>query len=321
MSVTITRVPIEEELQKLVTEDVYSITVDPQHTSNLLKFTGSKLPKLENIEHVKRVKRDAASGKLSVIMCQCRKIEHTGLLDIIKDTEWQNHEITRQAVPVTAPYTREQYEEWKAVWPVAFRPPVKLREEITDDDREYVRQSLSTINELLGTQGSDDRKVAVAIGDPKQCKLVAQATDQTRQLRHPLKHAVMCCVGLVAEAEVAKRSKALDDTAAIGILAAGCVVAVTDKEYQAISETLLKEMSNHHDFTTEGLFHDLAQALGLYEVYGDLYPGSPTAKKGYKAIYKKLCALSKDTSTATPQQIKVITDLENFVKNVLIDGS
>ncbi|KAJ1809809.1 hypothetical protein LPJ75_004319, partial [Coemansia sp. RSA 2598] len=83
--------------------------------------------------------------------------------------------------------------------------------------------------------------------------------------------------------------------------------------------TLLKEMSNHHDFTTEQLFHDLATDLGLASAAQSLYPGSPTAKDGYKAIYKRLCQLSKDKS-ATEEQKSTIVKLEAFMKNIGLVG-
>ncbi|KAJ1881860.1 hypothetical protein LPJ57_001332 [Coemansia sp. RSA 486] len=91
--------------------------------------------------------------------------------------------------------------------------------------------------------------------------------------------------------------------------------AITDAEYGAVKNTLLKEMSNHHDFTTEGLFHDLADGLGLADAAQHLYAGSPTASDGYRAIYRRLCQLSKDND-ATAEQRAAVAKLEKFMHDI-----
>ncbi|KAI8320254.1 hypothetical protein GQ54DRAFT_312831 [Martensiomyces pterosporus] len=104
--------------------------------------------------------------------------------------------------------------------------------------------------------------------------------------------------------------------AAIGLCALSLVHAkISDQEYQAIKSTLSQEMSNHHTFTTEGLFHDLAASLGLTSALPDLYVGSPTASRGYEAIYNKLCQLYTDPDN-TPEQTTTIGRLRDFVRTL-----
>ncbi|KAJ2605506.1 hypothetical protein H4R99_001082 [Coemansia sp. RSA 1722] len=91
--------------------------------------------------------------------------------------------------------------------------------------------------------------------------------------------------------------------------------AITGAEYSAVKNTLLKEMSNHHDFTTEGLFHGLADGLGLTDAAQHLYVGSPTASEGYRAIYRRLCQLSKDNG-ATAEQRATVAKLEKFMHDI-----
>ncbi|KAI7832918.1 cytidine deaminase-like protein [Kickxella alabastrina] len=148
---TIERVPIEEELQKLTTEDVFTAEITAKQTSEILHFAAKHLPKLEGIEH-----------------------------------------IARSPVPVKPPYTKEQFDEWKLIWPVSFRPLTKLRIELEDEDRRFIVKCLEEIK--------DEKMVVMA----KHSEVIARARDGTAG-GHPLKHAAMCCIALVADMEVERR--------------------------------------------------------------------------------------------------------------------
>ncbi|KAJ1786298.1 tRNA-specific adenosine deaminase subunit tad3, partial [Coemansia sp. RSA 2399] len=123
------RVPIAEEKQKLETQAVYVGTINAQHASKVLQFANKQLPRLEGIEHVKRVKRIDASGQepqqqdhyppLHVLLCQCHKITRPQLDAVLAtDTEWgAEMQVAVHQVPSNPPYTRTQFDEWKALWP------------------------------------------------------------------------------------------------------------------------------------------------------------------------------------------------------------
>ncbi|KAJ2230057.1 tRNA-specific adenosine deaminase subunit tad3 [Coemansia sp. RSA 485] len=227
--IRIDRVLTNEEVQKLETEPVYTAVVEAPQMSGFLQFIGRSLPKLENLDHVKRVKRDPSSGQLTVLLCQSNKISEHQIRDIFDQTDgWKLVNISTAEVPRTPPYTKQQFDLWKQTWPVSFRPLEKLR------------------------------------------NLQQQ----------------------IAEEEM-----------------------MTYAEKIAVKNTLLKEMSNHHDFTTEGLFHGLADGLGLTDAAQHLYVGSPTASEGYRAIYRRLCQLSKDNG-ATAEQRATVAKLEKFMHDI-----
>ncbi|KAJ2159413.1 tRNA-specific adenosine deaminase subunit tad3, partial [Coemansia sp. RSA 552] len=74
------RVPVEEEEQRLVTEDVYAARTIPKQTSLILQFASKHLPKLHGIEHVKRVNtRGEDDTTLLVVLCQCRHLDRDQL--------------------------------------------------------------------------------------------------------------------------------------------------------------------------------------------------------------------------------------------------
>ncbi|KAJ2491358.1 tRNA-specific adenosine deaminase subunit tad3 [Coemansia sp. RSA 2050] len=199
--VDIQRVPIEEERQQLVTELVFTITVGPRQTAQILKFIGQRLPKLSGIEHVKRVRKHTDSDDLLVIMCQCSQVSREALDAKLQGTEWETSKVTEHAVPTTAPYTAEQFNLWKTVWPVSFRPPALARTVLSADDREYIEKMLRHVADSLKAG-----EVAVAICSPKSRLVMAETSvSQASRSVHPLKHAAMCCIARVADAELRRQ--------------------------------------------------------------------------------------------------------------------
>ncbi|KAJ2426653.1 tRNA-specific adenosine deaminase subunit tad3 [Coemansia sp. RSA 2531] len=205
-SVDINRVPIEEERQQLVTELVFAIAISPSQTAQVLKFIGQRLPKLSGIEHVKRVKKHT-DGSLLVIMCQCSQISREALNSELQGTEWETLQVTEHAVPTVAPYTAEQYDLWKAVWPVSYRPPVIVRTVLSPEDREYIERILRHVADSISTE----EDVVVAICSPNTRLVMAETTvSQASRKVYPLKHAAMCCIAKVADAELKRQECASD---------------------------------------------------------------------------------------------------------------
>ncbi|KAJ2416590.1 tRNA-specific adenosine deaminase subunit tad3 [Coemansia sp. RSA 2530] len=201
-SVDIQRVPVEEERQQLVTELVYTITVSPRQTAQVLKFIGQRLPKLSGIEHVKRIRKHPDnSDNLLVVMCQCSQITREALHTKLQGTEWEPSKVTEHPIPATAPFTAEQFNLWKTVWPVSFRPPVLVRTVLSADDREYIEKMLRYVADSIKTE-----EVVVAICSAES-RLVMAETSVSQESRsvHPLRHAAMCCIAQVADAELRRQ--------------------------------------------------------------------------------------------------------------------
>ncbi|KAJ2478583.1 tRNA-specific adenosine deaminase subunit tad3 [Coemansia sp. RSA 2131] len=206
---TVERIPYAEEQQELVTEDVFIARIAPLQTSHILQFAGKSLPKLDGIEHVKRVKRDTRvdnTNGLLVVLCQCKYLDRSQLDVVIQGTEWADLEILVVKVPSNPPYTSAQFEQWSQVWPVTYRPPLKLKKpEFSSDEREYIEMCLQTATQLKSkTADTENRANAVVMGKLQTRKIVAQAADTTSESCHPLRHAIMNCIALVADREVAR---------------------------------------------------------------------------------------------------------------------
>ncbi|KAJ2165531.1 tRNA-specific adenosine deaminase subunit tad3 [Coemansia sp. RSA 451] len=214
---TVERIPYAEEQQELVTEDVFIARIAPLQTSRILQFAGKSLPKLDGIEHVKRVKRDTRAGNtngLLVVLCQCKYLDRSQFDAVVQDTEWADLEILVVKVPSNPPYTSAQFEQWSQVWPVTYRPPLKLKKpEFSSDEKGYVEMCLQAAMQMKSNAAdTENRARAVVMGKLQTRKIVAQAADTTSESGHPLRHAVMNCIALVADREVARlTAEPIDD--------------------------------------------------------------------------------------------------------------
>ncbi|KAJ2497669.1 tRNA-specific adenosine deaminase subunit tad3 [Coemansia sp. RSA 1972] len=220
---TVERIPYAEEQQELVTEDVFIARIAPLQTSRILQFAGKSLPKLDGIEHVKRVKRDTLEDNtngLLVVLCQCKYLDRSQFDAVVQNTEWADLEILVVKVPSNPPYTSAQFEQWSQVWPVTYRPPLKLkRPEFSPDEKEYVEMCLQTAMQLKSNAAdTESRTGAVVMGKLQTRKIVAQAADTTVESGHPLRHAIMNCISLVADREVARlAAEPIDDVNAVSM--------------------------------------------------------------------------------------------------------
>ncbi|KAJ2467015.1 tRNA-specific adenosine deaminase subunit tad3 [Coemansia sp. RSA 2322] len=195
----IKRVPVEEERQQLVTEQVYTILIRPRQTTAVLQFIEQRLPRLAGIEHVKRVKKHGDGAQLLVIMCQCSQLTRTEFDAALRGTEWGAMEVAVHAVPAVAPYTGEQYERWKTVWPVAYRPLAHVQKTLGLDDQTYIETTLRYVNDMARQRNCG--LVVAAVCSPKTRLVLAEASVVAAGEEHPLRHAAMCCIAQVADAE------------------------------------------------------------------------------------------------------------------------
>ena len=96
------------------------------HPRRQLKEVSAKAP-LSALTHVKRVqRRDGDDGSLRVLLCECSDATPDGgawpapVRDLVDRFALAPE---RTAVPGRAPRTRDQWEEWNALWPIAWQKP------------------------------------------------------------------------------------------------------------------------------------------------------------------------------------------------------
>lgn len=192
----------DEYVRKVVTVPVYvGRIVNRKETSRLVRWLSDSIP-LGELQHLKRV-RSAATG-MQVILRPVKQDDSDGaktVEDVLKSdptlTEGLSEDAIVVHVPRYVPLTRFQFEASNAIWPTQFHED-KLIARILGDkfftakDKEemegYMRMALGAARKSLTGVG-----VVVVNPDTSTPLVIA-----TRDAGHPLKHAVMVAVDMVA---------------------------------------------------------------------------------------------------------------------------
>ncbi|KAI9485520.1 MAG: cytidine deaminase-like protein [Benjaminiella poitrasii] len=185
----------DEYERELEAVDVYTVYVEPKQTNNVLKFVQKHLPSLEGLEHCKRIRRITkqetdAGFVLEVLICLKEKMLQEELERLLVENDQQLYEPTVHLVSVSrhAPLNRQQYEAWNHLWPLSYREDTRLDPKFTKDDINVIHDHMRHLLSLS--------TVACRIVDPATNQVIAQEKD-TRD-EHPLHHAVINCVNMVA---------------------------------------------------------------------------------------------------------------------------
>lgn len=106
--------------------------------------------------------------------------------------DFKQVEINIVKVSTYAPLNRQQYEEWTTCWPLSYREDTRLDPKFTQEDIDIIHNNM---RELL----SNNSTVVCRIIDPLTNIMKAEGCD-TRE-EHPLHHAIMNSVDMVAQKE------------------------------------------------------------------------------------------------------------------------
>ncbi|RCI04486.1 Biotin/lipoate A/B protein ligase [Rhizopus stolonifer] len=161
----------DEYTRQLVTIDVYTASVEPKQTNDIIKFAQKKLPPLEGLEHCKRIRRVPKP-----------------------DNEKVDFNSQIQVVPVSryAPLNKQQYEAWNPLWPLSYRQDTRLDVKFTQYDIDMIETHMRALLE-------SNTSIACRIVNPTTNQILAEQRDSRSE--HPLHHAVMNCIDQVAQNE------------------------------------------------------------------------------------------------------------------------
>lgn len=162
--------------------DVVAANIEPKLANALIRQLNQVCP-LENLRHVKRVRRHSECGEkseLSIILCLSTGPENCseGFPE-----EVQKIVATYQLSPFIAKvarYSATSKEEWKEqceLWPTSYHPPHDL-----DGVSGFKEEELPSIFDCMRTtmQLSEVGNAAIIV-DPSGMQIIAKATDQTHQ--------------------------------------------------------------------------------------------------------------------------------------------
>ncbi|KAK1323055.1 hypothetical protein QJS10_CPA02g01171 [Acorus calamus] len=169
------------------TVNVFASKIEPK-LANTLAF--GQIAPLEDLRHVKRVRKTSVGGKieLSVILCtviDCENHEDmpSGVLEIVSAYQLRPY-LTK--VSKFAASTREEWEEQCKLWPTSYHPQTQIIDGITEFSEEDSQLIFSHMNIVIGLTkmhclGNQVVNVAI-IMDPVTQQIIASGTDQTCSL-------------------------------------------------------------------------------------------------------------------------------------------
>lgn len=193
--------------------DAYAAPItDKRQTSRLVRDLSVVHP-LADLQHIKRVRACKAKSSphaLEVILCLVTDVPVTSpaLSDLLSSEDFNSEGLGEPflvRIPARAPLTRPQFERASLHWPTSFHEDKRLTLSLkgqlfTSSQKAKIQEYMTTAVEAArsGRQEGMDAVGAVIV-DPTSGQIVAVGHDLTRD--HPLHHAVMVCIDLVAWAQ------------------------------------------------------------------------------------------------------------------------
>ncbi|KAK3568214.1 hypothetical protein QTP86_000210 [Hemibagrus guttatus] len=197
--------------------DAYAAPItDKRQTSRLVKDLSVVHP-LADLQHIKRVRacKDKSSPHaLEVIVCLISDVSTTTqtqcptLSDLLNSKDFNLEGLGEPflvRIPARAPLTRPQFERASRHWPTSFHEDKQVTlglmgQLFTSSQKAKIQEYMMTAVEAARSgreEGMD--AVGAVIVEPKSGRIIAVGHDLTRD--HPLHHAVMVCIDLVAWAQ------------------------------------------------------------------------------------------------------------------------
>ncbi|TSW62338.1 putative inactive tRNA-specific adenosine deaminase-like protein 3 [Bagarius yarrelli] len=192
--------------------DAYAAPItDKRQTSRLVKDLSVVHP-LADLQHIKRVRarRDEKEPHaLEVLVCLVSDVltrpQRPTLIDLLSSKDFNVKGLGEPflvRIPARAPLTRPQFERASRHWPTSFhedkRVTLGLKGQLFTSGQKAKFQEYMTAAVEAARAGREEGMEAVgaAIIDPKSGQILAVGHDLSRD--HPLQHAAMVCIDLVA---------------------------------------------------------------------------------------------------------------------------
>lgn len=183
--------------------------IEKRETSRLVKELSLiyPLPGLQHIKRVRACKDKSSPHPLEVIVCLARDVAKGVMLaDLLRSQSFDSSGLGEPflvEIPANPPLTRPQFEKASKHWPTSFHEDKQvtsaLKGQLFTVDQKAKMQDYMTAAVQAAKSGREMGMDAVGavIVDPESEQIVAVGHDCKRGA-HPLHHAVMVCIDLVA---------------------------------------------------------------------------------------------------------------------------
>ncbi|XP_051567087.1 probable inactive tRNA-specific adenosine deaminase-like protein 3 [Myxocyprinus asiaticus] len=188
--------------------------IEKRETSRLVKelALSHPLPGLQHIKRVRACKDKSRPHPLEVIVCLAKDVqkmdasEEVTLADLLCTHSFDSRGLGEPflvEIPASPPLTRAQFEKASKYWPTSFHEDKQvtsaLRGQLFTADQkakmqEYMMAAIKAAK--YGRERGMDAVGAVIV-DPESERIIAVSHD-CKNVSHPLHHAVMVCIDLVA---------------------------------------------------------------------------------------------------------------------------
>ncbi|CAN6460189.1 unnamed protein product [Victoria cruziana] len=167
--------------------NVFAATIKAKLANTFVRQLNQVAP-LENLRHVKRVRRSAVDGniQLTVILCQPR--EQGDQLpempnDVVELIDMHKLHPFIVRVPKYAALTKEEWEKQCKIWPTSYHPHIENRDRTSglDEEETEIVASFMRLTIQLAKSGSYRNKVinTAVIVDPLVRQVISSGCDQT----------------------------------------------------------------------------------------------------------------------------------------------
>ncbi|XP_008782062.1 tRNA-specific adenosine deaminase TAD3 isoform X2 [Phoenix dactylifera] len=168
------------------TVDVLASNIEPKLANSLVRQLNQVCP-LENLRHVKRVRRRSVEGKIELSVILCLSSENENHMEDIPNDVLQlinAHQLSPFNAKVAryAAASKEEWEEQCKLWPTSYHPSTNA-DGVTgfnEEESQYVFKCMKVAFDLAKTHYHGDKVVnAAVIVDPSCRHIIASACDQT----------------------------------------------------------------------------------------------------------------------------------------------
>ncbi|XP_062288194.1 probable inactive tRNA-specific adenosine deaminase-like protein 3 [Scomber scombrus] len=187
--------------------------VNKKETSRLVRELNSRYP-LNGLQHIKRVracKGKSSSHPLELLLCLVSEAPH--MKEVSMESLLPSNEVKHDGlgepflvkVPARPPLTRPQFELASKHWPTSFHEDkqvtVALRGDLFSSPQKERMQvyMMSALTAAKQGKGLGMEAVGAVVVDPVMERIIAVGHDCRGD--HPLHHAVMVCIDLVARSQ------------------------------------------------------------------------------------------------------------------------
>ncbi|KAL3873366.1 hypothetical protein ACJMK2_036496 [Sinanodonta woodiana] len=194
-------------LRPVETVNVFVCTLkNKKDTAVVLRKFSEDFP-LENLSHLKRIKSSKTKdAPLQIIVCS---------LEVADGEAFKNLDIGEESVlskpycvsvPRYPPLTRQQYLEAIQYWPVSFHEDKHIASLLSgnyftkEETCRFKRHMMMAVEYAKHAKALSKEPIGAVIVDPSTDMVIAKSHDD-RHGNHPLHHAVMICIDLMARSQ------------------------------------------------------------------------------------------------------------------------